>query len=324
MRRLLLLLMLGAFLVPTLVPGVAAALTSQPSSLTILLSYDGAPLSGIEIAACQVATVAEEAGGLRYTVTPTFAGANPDFADLTKEKNIATAKSLDAYAHANNIARNSKTTNSEGAARYTDIEPGLYLVAQLDVATSEYILAPYLVAVPALHEDRTGYEHDVIAHPKTELQKRDPNAVSISVSKIWEGSGTHPASVSVRLLRNGQRFGSDITLNANNNWRHTWQGLNARDTWTVDEVNVPAGYAKTVSGDVTNGFIITNTRQQNPPPTTPPPTTPPSIGGGGNTSSNSPKTGDTGDMRLWLALGTFGLMGLVLVVVSIKTRRKNN
>jgi hypothetical protein len=53
-------------------------------------------------------------------------------------------------------------------------------------------------------------------------------------------------------------------LDNSNNWRHVWEDLDANRTWTVDEINVPTGYTKAITGNVRDGFVITNTLPKKP------------------------------------------------------------
>jgi len=324
MRRLL--LVLSAVLMLTLVPGMAIALTDQPASLTVVLEYGSAPLSGMEVAVCQVAHVTEEVGILVYRPTTAFTDANPDFRDLTRAKNIALAARLDTHARSNSIERSKLTTDATGKAHFQRLEPGLYLVALHDVEKATHELEPYLVAVPNPHETRDGYDYDVIAYPKTELRARVTPTVSISVVKVWAGSGTHPASVKVRLLKNGQPHGSDITLNAANSWRHVWKDLSAEDTWTVDEPTVPTGYTKKVTGSATGGgFTITNTKAKAPDPPVdpkkPPVTGEPTKPANPTTPKATPRTSDAISARTIALLCAIGLGGFVVVVTLVKRRQ---
>ena len=83
--------------------------------------------------------------------------------------------------------------------------------------------------------------------------------ISVRVTKVWQGDGTHPQSVQVQLYKDGTLHDT-ATLSSANSWTRTWSGLEKGHVWTVDEVNVPEGYTKTISGDAVNGFTITNTK----------------------------------------------------------------
>lgn len=90
---------------------------------------------------------------------------------------------------------------------------------------------------------------------------------SVSVRKVWTDSdnqdGIRPESISVQLKADGKASGDPVVLNEANNWTYTWTKLakNANKTeiqYTVDEVDVPSGYTKTVTKEST-GYVITNT-----------------------------------------------------------------
>ncbi|MDO4564337.1 MAG: Cna B-type domain-containing protein [Clostridia bacterium] len=52
---------------------------------------------------------------------------------------------------------------------------------------------------------------------------------SVTVQKVWDdddnAAGKRPAAVTVRLLQNGEIYGSAVQLNAGNNWEHTFTNL---------------------------------------------------------------------------------------------------
>ncbi|MCL2107154.1 MAG: Cna B-type domain-containing protein [Oscillospiraceae bacterium] len=256
---------LAALLVLTLASGAAYALDSQPSSLTVAMKSGETPLGGIGVAVCLVAGALEGNGWADYVATPAFADAQADFTDLTKEKNIALAATLDAYATAHDIQRSQKTTGADGKAAFPDLSAGLYLVAQTDGESSEYIIAPYLVAVPVMNERTRSWDYNVTAYPKTEPIRRDIKVDSVSVYKVWAGTDTPPGGILAQLYRDGVPYGNCVTLDDSNQWTHTWDNLDPDSTWTVDEFDVAEGYAKKISGSASTEFIITNTKTPNAP-----------------------------------------------------------
>lgn len=305
----------------SLVPTIVYAADLGPSNLTVIMDYGTTPLPGIDVSVCQVADAAVDASGnVTFTATQAFSGAGADFTNLDDEKNVALAASLDAYASANNIARIDQVTDSNGQSAFTGLSAGLYLVAQKSGDNSGYIIAPYLVMVPNTDSAaRGGWNYNVISYPKTEPSKIDITTTSISVYKIWQGTDSHPDSVSVQLYQNGKPYGDAVSLNAGDYWRYAWDNLDAGSTWTVDELDVPADYTKTVSGNMSNGFIITNTYTPNTPgtssmPSYPVPTT-------GYTPTNTPKTGDDSNMPLWIWLVIAGSIGLVGVICVLNSKR---
>ncbi len=118
---------------------------------------------------------------------------------------------------------------------------------------------------------------------------------SVSGTKMWEDGndkdGIRPDSVQVQLLANGKTVGDAVTLNEANQWKNTWTNLpkyaNGKEiVYSVEEVEVPSGYSVSYSGNVQEGFVVTNkhTPEKTSPttpsatptdtPTTTPPTTP--------------------------------------------------
>ncbi|MCW6661548.1 Cna B-type domain-containing protein, partial [Aerococcaceae bacterium NML201209] len=95
-----------------------------------------------------------------------------------------------------------------------------------------------------------------------------PAKTQVSVTKVWEDAdnqdGKRPAQISVQLLANGVVQGQPITLNASNNWMHTWNDLALNQAgqpivYTLQEVNVPAGYTSNIAETAAKQFTITNT-----------------------------------------------------------------
>ena len=342
-------LIIAAVCALLLVQPVLALDPEPPLTLTVIMKYGNTPLSGIDVAICRVADLKDENGNVSYEATAAFVGANPDFTNLTTARNIALAATLNTYATANNIARTTKSTNSAGGVQFNDLSAGLYLVAQMNGDTSEYTIAPFLAAVPNSRAEEGRDWQNVTAYPKSEPIKKTPNTISVSVYKIWDKMGTTaaPASVTVQLYRNNQPHGSVVTLNATKMWTHTWDGLDPNYTWTVDEVNVPAGYTKTVSGNATTGFIITNSKNPDvsptptptptpsptpaptptPTPGTPPPGTPPPGTATPQTPSpktpgpGSPKTEDLSDRPLWILLLSLSTAGLLITLSAAISKR---
>lgn len=334
---------LSAICMLLLFSSAVCAITSQPPNLTVIMKYGDVTLSGIDVAVCLVADAKEEGDGVAYTVAVAFSGTGADFTDLTAEKNIALAAMLDTYACANSVTRSAIITDSDGRAVFIGLSAGLYLVAQRNAESSEYAITPYLVAVPSANPHaRNSWNYDVVAYPKTGLAKHDDGTISVSVYKIVVGAGNHPDSIEVQLYRNGNPHGAPTTLSIENYWHYTWVGLSPDDTWTVDEISVPVGYRKTISGNVRSGFIITDTRNtQEPTPGIPgSPGTPaiPSIPGtlaipgtpDASTQPNvagtfvGPKTEDIGNMRLWAALIAAGCVGILAVVWVWNSKRIGN
>lgn len=85
-----------------------------------------------------------------------------------------------------------------------------------------------------------------------------PTVEELTVKKVWDDrdSGKRPASITVELLC-GDRVYDTVELRESMSWTYTWTELEAGKTWSVREVNVPAGYQVEYSVDGTN-LVITN------------------------------------------------------------------
>lgn len=73
--------------------------------------------------------------------------------------------------------------------------------------------------------------------------------IEISAFKVWETDGTHPDSVWVTLIRNGEPYGEKISLSAANNWTYTWTDL------PVLSEDGETEYSYTVKEDPVPGFV---------------------------------------------------------------------
>ena len=124
-----------------------------------------------------------------------------------------------------------------------------------------------------------GSTHSASAAEFTNQFKEDVPRTTLTVKKVWQDKGyekKRPGSVTVELYyyqkdKNGKDTktkvlykvnGKSITaeLNENNDWSYTFENLDARWTWTVDEVKTPSGYSRkvTLSADKKTA-TVTNT-----------------------------------------------------------------
>ena len=164
------------------------------------------------------------------------------------------------------------TTGEDGTATTEKLPAGTYTVQEITAPNGyELTTDTYNLTVSATS--------GVI---KTIENKKTPT-VDIKVKKTWVGAVGGP--VTVRLYKDGVASTETVILDETNGWTATFTGLLKNDAtdgheiaYTVAEENVPEGYTSEVTGNVTDGFTVTNTEI---PPTTPP-TTPP------NTPPNTP------------------------------------
>ena len=115
---------------------------------------------------------------------------------------------------------------------------------------------------------------DAVADYTTEITGYDitnsyaPGKTSVTVTKAWadndDRGGHRPKEIKVQLKADGENSGEEIILNAENKWTYTWSELDEKKAgkdivYTVEEIGKIAGYISTVTGNATEGFIITNT-----------------------------------------------------------------
>ena len=108
----------------------------------------------------------------------------------------------------------------------------------------------------------------------------------------------------MQLYRNGVAFGSPVDL-VHPNTTYTWKDLDKTDqnakayTYTVDEVDIPANYSKSVVGlTITNTYI------------------------GGTKPPEVPYTGDASNALLYGVLALSSLAGFGAVTVAKRRKKK--
>ena len=147
-----------------------------------------------------------------------------------------------------------------------------------NVVVAEYLFEGSDDTDLTINEDGTVDETGVVKTHTGRLVKHDdltsksqtlsvPKITKISVEKVWDDNndqdGIRPAAIKVQLYADGKASGRTVELSENNNWKYTWNDLDKQKdgediVYTVDEIEIPDGYTKTVTNKETK-FIITNT-----------------------------------------------------------------
>ncbi len=97
----------------------------------------------------------------------------------------------------------------------------------------------------------------------------DGDTVDVTVKKVWklDDGGKAAELVTVALLQDGKLYAT-AELTGDNGWQHTWNGLDSRYNWTVEELNIPNGFtASTEKQGMT--FTIINDDIPDAPPIDP-------------------------------------------------------
>jgi hypothetical protein len=158
---------------------------------------------------------------------------------------------------------------------------------------------------------------------------------SVTVSKVWNDSdnadGARPEKVIVQLYANGTAVsGKTVTLSADNEWTATFSDLDKNKSgkeieYTVVEEPVD-GYTAEVTGNASDGYVITNTREEVTPvdPDEPEDTDTPDTTETTKkvSTSKTPQTGDSNDMAFWILL--LLVSGSAAAGTTVYRRRVNN
>lgn len=100
----------------------------------------------------------------------------------------------------------------------------------------------------------------IITNTRVPETPNQPVYTERQVVKVWDDAGfeqMRPAEVEAVLYKNGEVH-ETVKLNEENNWQHTWTGLDTAYNWTVKEKDIPAGYRASVTNNGTV-YVITNT-----------------------------------------------------------------
>ena len=231
-------------------PAKASALdfdAQRKASVSVnLLETDGVtPIVGVEFSLYRVATVGRtDELELVYAYTDEFSGCGAELDDPELSKKLDTFVSDAAPVK-------KLSTDAQGQALFSDLPLGLYFIKQTNTVDGYAPCTPFLVTVPTQSED--GYIYDINASPKTDIER----LCSITIKKTWntDSYAKIPDSITVELLREDTVV-ETATLSSGNNWQTTYTDMPESDSYSIKEVNVPAGFTATYSQ---NGYVFTVT-----------------------------------------------------------------
>ena len=304
---------LAAFLlclavVSAFVPVTALAAGSidlnHPRSLTVTADYDDMPISGMQFDAYLISTV-DEYGEL--TVADRFQehAADLDIRGKNDESWQAMAQILAREIMLDNNLKpgSSAVTDEAGAAVFSDIPMGVYLILGSTVERDGYVYStsPFFAILPEQELSSDTWNYDVVANAKP---GQEPLKADYRVIKVWKDDchrDQRPKSISISLICDGEAFDT-ITLPHNGAWSYTWKDLETNHQWTVTEKN-ENGYKEPHVRQEGNIFVVTNTCNK--------PTSPAQPG-----NPTLPQTG-----LLWWPVPLLIAVGLLFVVIGLIRRR---
>lgn len=123
----------------------------------------------------------------------------------------------------------------------------------------------YLINYTVKEKNVPGYTTKITGTTITNTHEIDKTA-KVTVEKVWNDNNNQDGlrqEIEVSLLANGEEIDTYI-LNANNNWKHTFDGLQKYSSgkeikYTIEEKTEIEGYTVKIAGSAKEGYIITNT-----------------------------------------------------------------
>ncbi len=229
--------------------------------MEINYEYEDTPISDVEFTVYYVASVSAEGD---FTLAEPFDRYPVAIEGLDAEGWNALALTLKGYVQSEKLSPvDSGKTGADGRLVFPQqsnvMKPGLYLVLGKNITQNGavYAAAPFLVCLPGLDAEANTWDYHVTVKPKTD--RNDAPMLHCKVLKVWDDKGheaQRPQEIHVRLLRNGE-VQARVTLNQANNWRYTWENLDAQDEWLVVEEETAQYTVKTEQQGST--FVLTNT-----------------------------------------------------------------
>lgn len=244
----------------TLFPTVTAVSDGKASITVELFKYgEKKPMVGTSFRLYMIAEYLETDGEkYEYKYIQPFDNANVDI----KNPDYSVVLHLAHFATSNSLPYTEKSIDETGTLVFDNLAAGLYLIVpsnNTNVSSSVISVTP--------DDAANGKNIMVISKNSGDNGNEDDKDTYISVVKKWDTNKSHPESVTVVLLRDGQEF-ERVELNAENNWHYRWDNLSKDYIWNVVEVDVPEGYTvyyETSSNTVT----IINKSESGDSPTKP-------------------------------------------------------
>lgn len=165
----------------------------------------------------------------------------------------------------------SSETANKGEYTFTDLVDGKYRLVETKAPDGYKLVdqpVDFEVNVTSMTDNKTGKFQTTTTYTadKSDIEFTNKALTSITVTKSWvDQNDTYklrPKTVTVQLYKNGEAYGTSVTLNADadGNWKYTFNDLfvydeqNTAIAYTVAELDVDSNYTASV-----DGFTITNT-----------------------------------------------------------------
>lgn len=230
---------------------LCALATALSGTLTVTLEdKDKKNIEGLTVHLCQIATLDD----MGYYPSEAFEASGISIAGIVNNPDEAAANTVTEYVLDTGVHTFSMVSK-DGKVTFANLPLGIYVV--FPAPKGAYTFNPYIVFLPYEAGGKLIYE--LSSAPKLEENKSDE--ISLYVVKKWDdqnnASKNRPAFVTVDLL-DGKMVIDTVELSEKNGWAHTFSSLDKAGDYSLKEHSV-SHYEATYSGDIKDGFIITNT-----------------------------------------------------------------
>lgn len=233
---------------------------TTPVQFTIVYEDGATKLSGAKFSLFHIGDV----NSSRQMVLDSPFSAYPiDLTGAGREEWNTYALTLQSYITGSHLTPTHEgVTGADGRLSFT-VAKGVYFIIGEDVEISgvKYKTSPFFVFLPEYNATTNQYLYQVFAYPKFTREKPPEGEIEIKVFKKWKDAGheeERPDKVEVSLLKDGT-VTETASLQEDNNWRHSFTGLEAGHNYLVMEKQPGRKYRVLIEADG-NDFILTNSR----------------------------------------------------------------
>ncbi|MDO5423397.1 MAG: SpaA isopeptide-forming pilin-related protein [Eubacteriales bacterium] len=136
----------------------------RKGTVTVEMKYNGSAVSGGVLTAYRVGEIQEDDGDYSFVKTDAMEGFTGSYEEIDSAE---LAGAVAAFVQKEKISAYSIAGNQNGKAVFSNLELGLYLIAQTESSDGYEPLTPFLVSVP-MNENGT-YLYEINAEGKVEL-----------------------------------------------------------------------------------------------------------------------------------------------------------
>jgi len=141
---------------------------SIKGSLTISMKKDGKTIAGGEFEIYRLAEIRESKNSFKYAFTDDFKDCGLSLDNVESDKFVS---DMEKYIKSNNISGTRKFVDSNGIAKFSQLEVGIYFIVQNEAAKDCSKAASFAVSIPTFEDGK--YNYEVCANPKFNISKSD-------------------------------------------------------------------------------------------------------------------------------------------------------